>query len=197
MAPRSAALLEDDELPDLRAVELCLAGDPHAFSAVVERHAPAVHALCMRMVGNRAVAEELAQEAFAKAYGGLGGFRGEARLRHWLLRIALNLCRDFLKAGERRESAEELVDEDEPATTAPGPERIAEGRQAVAALEAAILKLPATYREAFLLRHVEELSYEEIQGVIGGNLSMLKVRVFRAREQLRKLLAGDDEQEKP
>jgi RNA polymerase sigma-70 factor (ECF subfamily) len=184
------------EALDLEAVERCIAGDGRAFGRLVERHGPAIHGLCLRMVQNRAVAEELAQETFARAYSSLGTFRRDARLKSWLLRIAVNLCRDWLKAGQRRETG--IPDEDEAGGSihdpAPDPERRAAGRQELRALEAAIAKLPATYREAFLLKHVEDLSYEEIQNVVGGGIPMLKVRVFRAREMLRKLIAETESQ---
>ncbi|WP_373044240.1 RNA polymerase sigma factor [Vulgatibacter sp.] len=190
--PRAAREeIPESELLDRQAVEWSLAGDREAFAQVVVRHGPSVHALCMRMVRNTAVAEELAQETFAKGFAALASFRQDAQLRHWLLRIAVNLCRDHLKAGERREGA--LDDEDlfSPVDPDPDPERRVAGRQAVRALEEAIGKLPEKYREAFLLKHVEDLSYEEIQAVVGGQIPMLKVRVFRAREMLRKLL-GDE-----
>ena len=179
------------DLLDRRAVERSLAGDREAFAEVVVRHGPSVLALCVRMVRNHAVAEELAQETFAKGYAALGSFRQDAQLRHWLLRIAVNLCRDHLKAGERREGALEDEDVVSPVDPDPDPERRAAGRQEIRALEEAIGKLPEKYREAFLLKHVEDLSYEEIQAIVGGQIPMLKVRVFRAREMLRKML-GDD-----
>ena len=179
------------ELLDRQAVARSLAGDREAFAEIVVRHGPSVHALCMRMVRTQAVAEELAQETFARGFAALSSFRQDAQLRHWLLRIAVNLCRDHLKAGERREGA--LADEvlEAPIDPEPDPERRAAGRQAVQALEQAIGRLPEKYREAFLLKHVEDLSYEEIQAIVGGQIPMLKVRVFRAREMLRKML-GDE-----
>lgn len=189
----SRARAAREELPqadalDREAVERSLAGERDAFASVVVRHGPSVHAICARMVRNAAVAEELAQETFARGYAALGSFRADAQLRHWLLRIAVNLCRDHLKAGERREGA---MDEEEyaaPVDPEPDPERRAVGRQAIRALEEAIARLPEKYREAFLLKHVEDLSYEEIQGIVGGQIPMLKVRVFRAREMLKKML---------
>jgi len=179
------------DLLDRQAVARSLAGDREAFAEVVVRHGAAIHALCLRMVRNQAVAEELAQETFARAFSALSSYRQDAQLRHWLLRIAVNLCRDHLKAGERREGAieEELLPA--PIDPEPDPERRAAGRQTVEALEQAIGRLPEKYREAFLLKHVEDLSYEEIQQIVGGQIPMLKVRVFRAREMLRKML-GDE-----
>ena len=183
------------EALDLEAVDRCIAGDSRAFGRLVERHGPAVHGLCFRMVQNRAVAEELAQETFARAYASLGTFRRDARLKSWLFRIAVNLCRDWLKAGQRRETG---VDDEEWGGSiqdhAPDPERRAAGREQIRALEAAIARLPPTYREAFLLKHVEDLTYEEIQNAIGGGIPMLKVRVFRAREMLRKMMAETESQ---
>jgi RNA polymerase sigma-70 factor (ECF subfamily) len=166
---------------DRRAVERSLAGDRDAFAEVVVRHGPSVHALCLRMVRTAAVAEELAQETFARGFAALASFRQDAQLRHWLLRIAVNLCRDHLKAGERREG---MLEDDvlhSPVDPAPDPERLAAGRQGLRALEKAVGRLPEKYREAFLLKHVEDLSYEEIQAIVGGQVPQLKDRVFRAR----------------
>jgi len=127
---------------------------------------------------------------FARAWSALSTYRQDAQFRHWLLRIAVNLCRDHLKAGERRENGWEADDElhAAPVDPSPDPERRAVGRQELQQLERAIAQLPDKYREAFVLKHVEDLSYEEIQAIVGGQISMLKVRVFRAREMLRKIL---------
>jgi RNA polymerase sigma-70 factor (ECF subfamily) len=183
-----AEVLDLAELADRNAVARTLAGDLAAFAPVVRRHAQNLVALCGRMVNDPQLGEELAQEAFARAYTSLGSFRGDCRFRHWLYRIAVNGCRDWLKAGARAErpaalSGDELI--------APrDPERDAVVRQAVSALERAIALLPGKYREAFTLFHVENMHYEEIQAITGVKVNALKVRVHRARAMLRAWL-GD------
>jgi RNA polymerase sigma-70 factor, ECF subfamily len=140
------------------------------------------------MVNDARVGEELAQDALARAYGNLGAFRGDCRFRHWLFRIAVNGCRDFLKAGARAERPAELTGDE--LVTALDPERDAAARQAVDRLSAAVRALPAKYREAFTLFHAENMSYEEIEAITGVRVNALKVRVHRARLMLRAAL-GD------
>ena len=159
-----------------------LDGDTEAFAGVVRRHGARLVGLCARVVGSRDLGEELAQEAMARAYASLGAFRGDCRFRHWLARIALNGCRDWLKAGARAERPADLTGEE--LATWRHPEREASGRQLAAALADAIGRLPPKYREAFVLFHVENLPYEEIGVMTGVSVNALKVRVHRARQML-------------
>lgn len=144
--------------------------------------------LCARTVGSRDLGEELAQEALARAYASLGAFRGDCRFRHWLVRIALNGCRDWLKAGARAERPADLTGEE--LASWRDPEREASDRQLAAALADAIGRLPPKYREAFTLFHVENLGYQEMSAVTGVSVNALKVRVHRARQMLMKQLGG-------
>jgi RNA polymerase sigma-70 factor (ECF subfamily) len=145
------------------------------------------------MVGDPRLGEELAQDALARAYSNLGSFRGDCRFRHWLLRIAVNCCRDHLKAGARNERPVPLTGDE--LVSALDPERDAAARQAVVALGAAVAELTPAYREAFTLFHVEHHSYEEIAEITGVRVSALKVRVHRARLMLRARLGDLLEQE--
>lgn len=180
------------EEADRAAVRQVLDGDVEAFSPLVRRHGARLVSLCARLTGSQAVGEELAQEALARAYAGLGRFRDDGPVRLWLLRIAVNACRDWLKAGARRERPEPQAELDEPTRAAPGPDpqRVAAGRLALSALSRAVAALPPAYREAFTLFHVEGLAYHEIRDVTGVRVNALKVRVHRARELLRRSL-GD------
>jgi RNA polymerase sigma-70 factor, ECF subfamily len=172
---------------DLAAVERCLAGEREAFAVLVHRHASGVFALCVRVAG-LGLAEELTQETFARAYAKLAAFRRDAQLRHWLYRIALNLCRDYLKSGRAREEPEASFEANTRTSTADDPERRASNREALEALDAAIGRLPAKYRAAFVLKHFEGLPYEEMKLIVGMPVPALKVRVHRAREMLRRML---------
>jgi RNA polymerase sigma-70 factor, ECF subfamily len=169
-------------------VSRTLAGDTDAFAAIVLRHGRGLVSLCARMVNDRRLGEELAQDAFARAYANLGAFRGSCRFRHWLYRIAVNGCRDWLKAGARAERPSELTGDE--LVTGLHPERDAAAREAIVALAEAVASLPAKYREAFTLFHVENLPYEEIEAITGVRVNALKVRVHRARLMLRTAL-GD------
>jgi len=182
--PASASAPEvAGDAADREAVERVLDGDTRAFDPVVRRHGGRLVALCARVAGARDVGEELAQEALARAYGSLGSYRGDCQVRHWLMRIALNGCRDWLKAGARAERPSEIAEE--ALQTSFGPDQELAGRQALSALDRALRTLPDAYREAFVLFHVENLSYLEMSRVTGARVGALKVRVHRAREMLR------------
>jgi RNA polymerase sigma-70 factor (ECF subfamily) len=185
-ALQPVAVLPAAERADRFAVARALAGDGEAFGAVVRRHTRGIVSLCGRLSGDTRVGEELAQEAFARAFARLGTFRGECSFRHWLYRIAVNGCRDFQKAGGRAEEAATLTGDE--LATQTDPERDAEAREELAALGRALASLPPAYREAFTLFHLENLSYEEIAAITGVRVNALKVRVHRARLMLRSRL---------
>jgi RNA polymerase sigma-70 factor, ECF subfamily len=184
----------ESEVPDLTdtadrdAVERTLAGDRDAFAGVVRRHGSGLVGVCARVAGDRHLGEELAQEALARTYSSLGSWRGDGRFRHWLYRIAMNCCRDYLKAGARAERPSVLGADD---LVAPrDPERDLADRQLAAALETEVGRLPPAYREAFVLFHGEHMDYEQIRAITGVSVGALKVRVHRARRMLRRALGN-------
>lgn len=170
----------------------CLAGERTAYAVLVERYKNLVHDLVYRMVGDAEEAEDIAQDAFVRAYLSLRRFRGASRFSTWLCRIALNRCRDVLRrrkhevgfvegrGGELDLSA--LKDERETPPTA------LERREREQVLRRALARLPVKYREAVALRHIEGLDYGEIGGILGIPAGAAKVRTFRGREMLRRLL---------
>jgi RNA polymerase sigma-70 factor (ECF subfamily) len=195
IALRATAPVSDGgSVPDLadaadrEAVERTLDGDTEAFAGVVRRHGSRLVAICARVVRDRHLGEELAQEALARSYSRLGAWRGDGRFRDWLYRIGMNCCRDYLKAGARAERPSVLTG-DELSTTR-DPESDLGSRQLMAALEAEIARLPPTYRESFVLFHGENLGYDEMHAITGVSVGALKVRVHRARLMLRRAL-GD------
>lgn len=174
------------EVADRSAVARACSGDPDAFAEIVRRHASGVRMLCTRLVHDGRLGEDLCQDAFVRAFSRLGSFRGEGTVRHWLYRIAANGCRDFLRAGGRFERPAHLSGEE--LWTARDPEREVGARQSMEALGAAVAGLPPACREAFVLFHLDGLSYEEMSALTGVGVSALKVRVHRAREALRRRL---------
>jgi RNA polymerase sigma-70 factor (ECF subfamily) len=189
------ALPPDEDGPVVRAV---LEGDTEAFRTLVERHRTRVYGLLRRLVGDPDVGEELAQETFVRAYRGLGGFRAEARFGTWLLQIAVHAARDHLRATRRALilPLEELAESD-PAALAEthgtfDPLAALEERELAERLEGALTRLPAEYREVFVLKHVEEMPYEEISALTGASVGTLKVRAHRARKLLRDHLAAEE-----
>ena len=155
-------------------------GDVEAFAELVEFF----HVRCLRyaryMLGEEEDAEEAVQDTFVRVYDHLGQFRPDARFEPWLFRILANRCRTVRERRRRRES---LVTTGElPAVAAEAP---AISQDLLEEVEAALEELPTEQREAFLLRHVEDLSYEDMAVITGVRLSALRMRVKRACDTLR------------
>ena len=174
-------------------------GDRDAFAALMVRYGSSVLSMTWRIVGDRALAEDAAQETFLAAFRALPRFRAESRFSTWVYRIAVNKCRDLLRArASRRETPETMEgDADE---TLPGPagrsmqyrtpEELLLDRQRAKHISEAIDQLPPIYREAFVLRHIEGLSYEEMGEVLGVDGGTLRMRVYKARQELSRELAA-------
>ncbi|OYT18575.1 MAG: RNA polymerase subunit sigma [Nitrospira sp. UW-LDO-01] len=182
MPPDQQAIPDDAQL-----VARSLKQDHEAFGQLIDRHASAIVNLAYRMVGNRAEAEDLAQEAFLTAFKALSTFRADSKFSTWLYRIAANKCKDWLRAkrpgqGPYDVDADEVLDlyVAEERT----PEQLLSQQQVGQELEQAIQRLPPLYREAFVLKHVEGLSYEEMEEILGVSGDTLKMRVYKGRLQL-------------
>ena len=182
-------------LEERMIIELCLAGQPHLFRRLVERHQRGILALAYRMLGNAAEADEIAQQSFVDAFSALRGFNPEYRFSSWLYRITINNCKDFLKSKKRTEQAlGEDVAQGQAAFTArlPDPESALETRQSEAALHRALAALPVKYRSVLVLKDMEDLSYEEIRQILKLPITTLKIRVVRARKRLKELLESEE-----
>ncbi|OQW66583.1 MAG: hypothetical protein BVN28_00465 [Nitrospira sp. ST-bin4] len=182
-----------DEPSDAQLVARSLAQDQAAFGQLIDRHASAIVNLSYRMVGNRAEAEDLAQETFLAAYKALSTFRADSKFSTWLYRIATNKCKDWLRVKRPGQGQYDL-DADESldlyVTEDRTPEVLLSRQQVAQELEQAIQRLPPLYREAFVLKHVEGLSYEEMEDILGVSGDTLKMRVYKGRVQLSRELAA-------
>jgi RNA polymerase sigma-70 factor, ECF subfamily len=178
-------LISDDRHLVARAQQ----GDMVAFEALVIRYERYVYNLALRVVTDPDEAEDLAQLAFLKAWNGLPRFRGHAKFSTWLYRIVTNLCYNRLPRLKRELL---MLVPDEEALSLP------DERQAVEPgiisgelrrhLHQAIQALPSSYRLLISLRHLQEMSYEEIAQVTGMPLGTVKTGIFRARRQLRQAM---------
>ncbi|PYM86801.1 MAG: hypothetical protein DME09_01310 [Candidatus Rokuibacteriota bacterium] len=184
--------LGSDHADENRIIAQCLAGDRKAYTLLVERYKELVHDLVYRMIGDAARAEDIAQDAFVKGYLSLRDFRGESRFSTWVCRIAINRCRDLLRRARR-----EVLMPDGPDGEPPLSESVDEGETPAAALERrereevlhrALARLPLKYREAVVLRHIEGMEFREVGSLLGIAAGAAKVRTFRGREMLRRLL---------
>lgn len=176
--------LERVAVPDAELVRRVLAGDVEAFGALVGRYRPRCARFAAQMMGSMEDAEEVVQESFLRAYRALRSCDPE-RFGAWLFRIVANRCRTARLRRMRRDRLV-VVDEDalRGASVPHGQEWTAWREEIVRALA----QLPGEQREAFLLKHVEDLSYEEMAEITGAGVSALKMRVKRACDRLRELL---------
>lgn len=171
---------------DAVIVRRVLAGEVEAFALLVERYRPRCARFATQMLGSVEDAEEVVQEAFLRAYRALPTCDPD-RFGAWLFRIVANRCRTARVRRIRRERV--LLADDEALRAA----AVAHGQDAAAWREEilrALAQLPVEQREAFLMKHVEELSYEEMAEITGAGVSALKMRVKRACDRLRALLEG-------
>ena len=179
--------LSPDAPSDADCVRAVLAGDADAFGTLVERYQHEYMRFAVRMLGTREDADEALQAAFVRAYRALAQCRDPGRFGAWLYRIVVNECRTRATRRGRRERW--FVRDDaalEQAAAAEAREQSAVREEIQRALD----RLPPDQREAFVLKYVEELSYEEMAEITGAGQSALKMRVKRACERLRELLEG-------
>ncbi|MBK6489232.1 MAG: RNA polymerase sigma factor [Gemmatimonadetes bacterium] len=170
---------------DAETVAQVLAGDAAAYAVLVGRYRVQFARYATRMLGNREDAEEALQDAFLRAYRSLAKCEDPARFGSWLFRILANRCRT---AGTRRGRRERTFVRDEVALLDASEEHPEDRDAWREEIQRALLSLEEDQREAFLLKHVEELGYEEIAELTGVGVSALKMRVKRACERLRVLL---------
>lgn len=155
---------------------------------LVDRHAAACIRFATRMLGSREDAEDVTQETLVRAHRALGRFDEQMSFRTWIMSILINRCRTALRSRHRRTSRVILDARAVDQAQVDGPSNDTALRDAI---ERALAQLESAQREAFLLKHVESLSYEEMASVTGVGISALKMRVQRACERLQAMLQED------
>ena len=168
---------------DQQIISSVLAGDRDAFGVLIHRYSDPLYRHAMGMTGSPDVAEDILQQSFIKAYNHLGEVRG--RFDAWLFRIVANGCKDWLKNIRRTHVSYEEDDQPSPYAT---PDEDLDRSELRTDLDAALARLNASLREAFVMKHVEGRSYEEMADLLGTTVGALKMRVHRARESLQALL---------
>ncbi len=183
--------MSDREI-DQQLVERVQRGDKRAFELLVTKYQRKIFRLLSRLIRDPAEIEDVAQEAFIKAYRALPNFRGESAFYTWLYRIAINTAKNHLVAQGRRaptstetevEDAENFDDADA-LRDVNTPDAVMLSRQVGEAVNRAIEKLPEDLRTAIVLREIEGLSYEEIAESMGCPIGTVRSRIFRAREAI-------------
>ena len=178
------------ETTDADLVRATLDGDATAFAELVDRHSRPCLRYATRMLGSREDAEDATQEALLRAHRALARYDGRTAFRTWLMSILINRCRTAL-LHRRRRTARVVYDDD--AVQRARVDGVAMQAELRMTIERAIDALDASQREAFLLKHVEQLSYDEMSAATGVGISALKMRVQRACDRLQQLIQeGDD-----
>jgi RNA polymerase sigma factor (sigma-70 family) len=184
---------------DIQLVARARAGDERAFRALLEKYERAVFSICLRMVRNRDEATDLAQESFIKVFGSLDRYNPAFAFSSWLFKITSNLCIDHLRKRrivtfamddpvetEKGEFTRQYVAPD------PTPDESFARNEKMQKLDAGIAALPEHYRIMLVLRHQEDMSYEEIAESLAIPLGTVKARIHRAREMLKSILEDTD-----
>ena len=187
------------KLSDAEVIARFKGGDKAIFQKLVERYAGRAYQIAYGVLGSREDAEEVAQDVFVRIFRSLERFRGDSEFTTWMYRIAMNLARNKYRwnksRGAKREiSLQQTLDDDESraliqlAEERPSPDQANELSEFETNVMREIENLPALYRDALVLRNVEEMSYEQIAEILGCKLGTIKSRIARAREELRKRL---------
>jgi len=176
------------EQDDVTLVSASQVGDQDAFALLVQRHQRYVFNLVFRMLGQYEEANEVTQDTFLAAWQGLPGFRGDARFSTWLYRIAYNCTLKQLEQRKRDQAlqlaiqADQCIDSDERVEA----EIEAHDRQTV--VREHLSNLPAKYRVVLVLRHLQEMTYEEMAEILTVPIGTIKTHLFRARNLLKERL---------
>jgi len=169
---------------DAALVKRAARGEIEAFEELYRANSGRVYLLCLRMAGDPVLAEELAQEAFVRAWRSLGSFRGESAFSTWLHRVTVNVILGHRRSAARRESRLQVVGEEYPGDAAACEARPAEAID----LERAVATLPDGARMVFVLHDVEGYRHREISDLTGIAVGTSKAQLHRARKILRKAL---------
>lgn len=189
---QTTALSMTDEASDEAIVSQSLGGDPHAFGLLVERYQGRILGTASRFARNRHELEDLSQDIFLKAWKGLPTFRATAPFEHWLMRLAVRVCYDFLRKNRRfreNEISRELVNEkndrlkEESADNAD-----LDAGEAREVLQHAMASLKPKDQLVLTLKELEHKSVREIADLTGWSVSNVKVRAMRARNRLKENL---------
>src|ERR671927_130993 len=177
-------------IADCDLVARAVAGREDGFEELVRRYQRPIAAYVYRMVGDYDAALDLTQEVFIKVYSSWRRYRSEFKFSTWIYKIAHNASVDHLRRTATREQSLVIGPENDQfdlpvESTRPSPEQESERKERRGEIESVVRALPANYRELIILRHSQDLSYEEIVEVTALPLGTVKNRLFRAREMMR------------
>lgn len=178
-----------------KRIKEVIKGDQNAFGEIVELYKDKVFQLCYRMLGNRHEAEDIAQEAFIRAYVNINSFNINLKFSTWIYRIATNLCIDRIRKKKpdyyldaEVSGSDGLTMYSQIAADTALPEEELQSLELQETIQKEISKLPEKYRTVIVLRYIEELSLNEISEILDLPLGTVKTRIHRGREALRQQL---------
>lgn len=186
---------------DAELVRRFKGGDTAAFTAIVERYQDRVYSQCLRWLGDKTLAEEVAQDVFLALYRSLERFRGDARLSTWIYRVVINHCKNKRMYRNRRhldrheplEGTRAGSDEDGPVRQlphhGPGTDEATWANEAEQIVQEGLMRLDEEQRQIILLRDIQDLSYEQISEILGLPRGTVKSRLHRARAALASVLS--------
>jgi RNA polymerase sigma-70 factor (ECF subfamily) len=182
---------------DEELVSRSIGGDQDSFNQLVLRWERPIYALAYRVIGREEDARDVCQETFLRAFRALNGFRGQAKFSSWLYRIALNLCRDWIRRERRTpivQAPEELEVLEMAAIREPSVsiEDLVARRELTRVVERAMARLPEEQRTAIILKEYHELTFQEIADLVGCPLSTVKTRLYQGLAVLRRELAKSE-----
>jgi len=187
------------EQDDAKLVTASQAGDQDAFAQLVQRHQRRVFNLVFRMLQQYEEANEVTQEAFLAAWQGLPSFRGDARFSTWLYRIAYNCSLKQLEQRKRDKALQVAMQEEHLLEYTSSDERAnaeLEARDSQALVHEHLSLLPAKYRIVLVLRHLQEMTYEEMAEILTVPIGTIKTHLFRARNLLKEHLEAFERERK-
>ena len=195
MQSQSSESVPLDCYDDTELIELFQNGDTAAFDTLFTRYQKRTYRLVQRFVSNPEDASDLTQDAFIRAYQGLGDFKSQCQFYSWLYRITVNLCIDFLRKKSRSEVL--LYDSDDSGELpmaniadprSESPAKALENKELRAHIRRAVRRLPPKQRQIFILRHWNGLSLKDIAAVVGRSDGTVKAHLLHAHRNLRKHL---------
>jgi len=184
----------DNEPSDEGLVRAACAGNDNAFSQLVVRHKRRVFGLAARFSRNSHELDDICQDVFVRVYEKLSSFRNDAPFEHWLIRIAVRVCHDALRSRKHEKNHLQL-DEHGPELRDRGEEARSEARQAREVLAFALERLKPDERLVITLLELEQFTVREIAAVTGWSEANVKVRGYRARQSLKRVLEKYDERQ--
>lgn len=176
---------------EFQLVQDILDGESHHYEVLVDRYAPMVFSVVNGFVEADADADELAQEIFVKTYERLSSFEGNSKFSSWLYMIAMNHCRDYAKNVRRQNKTfseiddhvlDQKMDQHDPA------DAVMEKEEGISLIKKGLTVINDKYAEAFLMKYEADMTYQAMSQRLGTSVSALKVRVYRAKKQLKKIV---------